>query len=123
MMAMMGMKPSSSMSPGGKPGMGMGWGAGGGMAQRFPGKQNMGLYGSIPMPQSSPRSGRGGDSTLGASTGQAPLPGEGGQASPEVAPEHASTGQGINLVPAQYRARVADYYRILNESLGELPEN
>ncbi|MEZ6138117.1 MAG: hypothetical protein R3C53_24805 [Pirellulaceae bacterium] len=117
MLAMMGMKPGAS--PGGKPGMGPGWGAGGGFAQRFPGQQNMGMYGSIPNPRSSQRSGRGEMSAGGvASNHDAQAPAANAARGDRTQSGNAS-GQSMNSIPAQYRSQVAEYFRTLNDALGE----
>ncbi len=116
MLAMMGMKPGQS---GNKPGMGMGAGAGGGFAQRFPGPQNVGLYGSLPMPQNSPSQGRGDESSAGMqSSQQVATPGVGAAATDEAVAGSAA-GQGVESIPADYRGRVAEYFRTLSENLGE----
>jgi hypothetical protein len=116
MLAMMGMKPGQS---GNKPGMGMGAGAGGGFAQRFPGPQNIGLYGSLPMPQNSPSRGRGDQSSAGMqSSQQVATPGV-GAATAEDSVAGSAAGQGVESIPADYRDRVAEYFRTLSENLGE----
>lgn len=119
MLAMMGMKPGSSgMKPGGSPGMGMGFGAGGGYAQRFPGPQNVGMYGSMPMPQTSPSRGRGDQQSQGFQTSQAIESGAAGEATGEAKVVSEATGQSMNAVPAKYRGKVAEYFRNLSENIG-----
>ncbi len=119
MLAMMGMKPGmSGMTPGGNPGMGMGWGAGGGFAQRFPGQQNVGMYGTMPQQASQPRSGRGESSSGGvASNHLTDTPGQ-GPASAETTVSGNASGQSLNNIPSQYRSQVAEYFRTLTEELG-----
>jgi len=124
MLAMMGMKPGSSgMKPGGSPGMGMGWGAGGGFAQRFPGQQNVGMYGSLPMAMNQPSRGRGDSSSGGVSANHlTETPGQGLAESETVAAGNAS-GQSLSNIPSQYRSQVAEYFRTLTEELGRQEPN
>ena len=119
MLAMMGMKPGASgMKPGGQPGMGMGFGAGGGYAQRTPGPQNVGMYGSLPMPQSSPNRGRGDSQSPGFQSSQAYDSKSDGGANREVQGTSEASGQSMNSVPADYRSKVEAYFRNLNEAMG-----
>ncbi len=124
MLTMMGMKPGSSgMKPGGSPGMGMGWGAGGGFAQRFPGQQNVGMYGSLPMAMHQPSRGRGDSSSGGVSANHlTETPGQGLAESETVAAGNAS-GQSLSNIPSQYRSQVAEYFRTLTEELGRQETN
>lgn len=119
MLAMMGMKKGASgMKPGGQPGMGTGFGAGGGYAQRTPGPQNVGMYGSLPMPQSSPNRGRGDSQSPGYQSSQAYDSKSDGGAERDVQGTSEATGQSMNSVPADYRSKVEEYFRNLNEALG-----
>jgi hypothetical protein len=121
MMAMMGMKPGASGSrPGGNPGSGFGFGAGGGFAQRFPGPENVGIYGSLPNPTQQPSRGQG-DSSSGtvASSLAAEMDSNGGSASESGATGSAG-GQGLNNIPTRYRSQVADYFKTIADELGNL---
>ncbi len=121
MLSMMGNKPGTSGSrPGGNPGMGFGWGAGGGYAQRFPSQQNVGLYGSLPLAQNRPQQGQGDNSSGSVATSQAVTAAPGGDARAESASQAAASGQAMNSIPTQYRSQVAEYYRTLAETLGEV---
>jgi hypothetical protein len=121
MLAMMGMKPGSS--PGGKPGMGPGWGQGGGFAQRFPGPQNVGMYGAMPTPQSSPRSGQGDSSQGGVASNHAIESSANNASDGEAASTGNASGQSMTNIPSQYRSQVAEYFRTLSDELGRLEES
>ena len=124
MLDMMGMKPGSSMNPGGKPGMGMGWGAGGGFSQRFPGPENIGMYGAMPTPpQQQPKSGRGEKSSGSIATNQTAQTTGGGDTGSENVTQGNASGQSLDSIPGQYRGQVADYYRRITEQLGQLESN
>lgn len=115
MLKMMGMKPGTSGSkPGGQPGSGFGNGAGGGYAQRFPGPQNVGMYGSMPMPQASSGRGRGDRQSPGFQTSQTYETTAGGNHDKDTATTRQATGQALNAIPANYRSKVAEYFRQLN---------
>ena len=119
MLAMMGMKPGASgMKPGGQPGMGTGFGAGGGFAQRNPGPQNVGMYGSLPMPQSSPSRGRGDSQSPGYQSSQAYDSKSDGGAERDSQGTGEAAGQSMNSVPADYRTKVEEYFRNLNDAIG-----
>ena len=119
MLAMMGMKPGASgMKPGGQPGMGMGFGAGGGYAQRNPGPQNVGLYGSMPMPLTSPSSGKGDSTSPGFQSSQVYDSTSGGGVDRDVRATSEASGQSMKSIPADYRSKVEEYFRNLNEALG-----
>ncbi len=119
MLAMMGMKPGASgMKPGGQPRMGIGFGAGGGYAQRTPGPQNVGMYGSLPMTQTSPSRGRGDSQSNGFQTSQAVDSKSDGEGDRNVQGKVEASGQNMNSVPADYRTKVEEYFRNLNEALG-----
>jgi hypothetical protein len=123
MMAMMGMKPGQSgMKPGSNPGMSMGMGPGGGYSMRSPGPKNIGMYGSIPTPQQSPSRGRGDKQSQGIQTSQAIDSTSGGSATSENFVKGTAGGQDWNAVPANYRSKVADYFRTLSEKIGDVEE-
>ncbi len=120
---MMGMRPGrSGMKPGGNPGMGMGFGAGGGYSVRSPGPKNIGMYGSIPNPQQSPSRGRGDRQSQGVQTSQAIDDTSGGSATTENTTKGTAGGQDWNAVPSNYRTKVADYFRTLSDKIGEIDE-
>ncbi len=117
MMSMMGMKPGASgRKPGGRAGMGMGNGAGGGFAQRFPGPQNVGMYGSMPTPQAASGRSRGDRQSAGFQTSQTYEAQAGGNANKDQAFTNQAGGQNMNSIPANYRSKVAEYFRQLNEA-------
>lgn len=121
MLAMMGMKPGSS--PGGKPGMGPGWGQGGGFAQRFPGPQNIGMYGAMPTSQSSTRSGQG-EASQGAVASHHAIESSANDTNDgEAALTGNASGQSMTNIPSQYRSQVAEYFRTLSDELGSLEEH
>jgi hypothetical protein len=117
MLAMMGMKPG--MSQGNGQGMGFGFGAGGGYAMRSPGPQNVGLYGSLPIPQQRNSRGRGDRQTPGFATNSSASAQQAGSAAAEQRAEGQAAGQAASGVPPQYRSQVAEYFRQLAEQLGE----
>ncbi len=117
MLAMMGMKPG--MSQGNGQGMGFGFGAGGGYAMRSPGPQNVGLYGSLPIPQQRNSRGRGDRKTQGFATNSSASPQQAGSAAADQRAEGQAAGQAASGVPPQYRSQVAEYFRQLAEQLGE----
>jgi hypothetical protein len=119
MLAMMGMKPG--MSQGSGQGMGFGFGAGGGYAMRSPGPNNVGLYGSLPIPQQRNSRGRGDRKTQGFATNSSASPQQAGNAAAEARAEGQAAGQAASGVPPQYRSQVAEYFRQLAEQLGEEP--
>lgn len=121
MLNMMGMKPGSSGSRvGGNPGNSMGWGAGGGYAQRFDGPQNVGMYGAIDMPADQPRQGNGGQSDGSVATNQTMLNPGAAAGVADATIENQAGGQAASSVPSQYRSRVAEYYRTLVETMGSV---
>ncbi len=111
MLNMMGMKPGSSGA-----GPGMGFGAAGGFAQRFPGPENVGMYGSLPTPAAAAQGQ--GDQTSGgvASRNVRGVPG-GGSASVETEISTAAGGQADQAIPRQYRSQVTEYFRRLTEEM------
>jgi hypothetical protein len=117
MLAMMGMKPGMSQGTG--QGMGFGFGAGGGYAMRSPGPQNVGLYGSLPIPQQRNSRGRGDRKTPGVATNSSASPQQAGSAAADHRAEGQAAGQAASGVPPQYRSQVAEYFRQLAEQLGE----
>ena len=117
MLAMMGMKPG--MSQGNGQGMGFGFGAGGGYAVRSPGPQNVGMYGSMPIPQQCNSRGRGDRKTQGFATNSSASPQQAGSAAADQCAEGQAAGQAASSVPPQYRSQVAEYFRQLAEQLGE----
>lgn len=119
--AMMGMKPGrSGMKPGGNPGQGMGFGAGSGYSARSNGPKNIGMYGSVPTLQQSSSRGRGDRQSSGVQTSQAVDANSDGNAASEYTAKGTSSGQEWNSVPANYRTKVADYFRNLSEKIGDL---
>ena len=112
---MMGMSPG--MSSGNGQGMGLGFGAGGGYSMRSSGPNNVGLYGSLPIPQQRNSRGRGDRQTQGFATNSSMSPQQSGSAAADTRAE----GQAAAGVPPQYRSQVAEYFRQLAEQLGEEP--
>ncbi|MEZ6088983.1 MAG: hypothetical protein R3C05_13350 [Pirellulaceae bacterium] len=120
MLAMMGMKPGrSGMKLGGSPGMGFGWGAGGGYSQRFAGPQNIGMYGSLPTPQTAAGRGQSDRKSQGFQTSQIIEKQGGGLNHDETSRSGEPGGAAINSMPADYRAKVAEYFRNLSNAIND----
>ncbi len=115
MLAMMGMKPGSS---GMNPGVGAGIGAGGGYSQRFAGPENIGMYGSIPMPSNRPSRGQSNQQAQGFQTSSMIDSGSSTGGSGETRSSGEASGQAMNSVPTKYRSQVAEYFRSVSESIG-----
>jgi len=113
MLAMMGYKPGSSS--GVSQGMGFGAGAGGGFAQRFPGPQNVGMYGSLPTPRSNPARGQGDAASGGVAAYHSGSALGAGNAEPLSTTSATAGGQADQAVPRRYRTQVAEYFRRLTE--------
>lgn len=123
MMEMMGMRPGrSGMKPGNSPGQGFN-GPANGYSTRSSGPKNIGMYGSIPTPQQSQSRGRGDKQSQGVQTSQAIDANSGGNAATENTVKGSAGGQEWNSVPANYRTKVADYFRSLSEKMGDLEED
>ncbi|QDV43564.1 hypothetical protein Enr13x_34210 [Stieleria neptunia] len=119
-LSMMGMKPGASgMRPGGSPGMGLGWGAGGGYSMRQPGPNNVGMYGAMPTSATSPRQGRGDRASGGIASIRSGSPGGGQSNQIDQPPHDAGGGQADQAIPGKYRDKVSEYFRQLAEQLGE----
>ncbi|MFO1063021.1 MAG: hypothetical protein U0892_04010 [Pirellulales bacterium] len=116
MLQMMGMKPGSSS--GKQAGKSQGTGAGGGYSIRSPGPQNVGMYGSIPNPQSTSGRGRSDKQAQGGATSGVGAPNkDGGNQGVEQTRGDAG-GAADQSIPGRYRSQVADYFRALSEDLG-----
>ncbi len=123
MMQMMGMRPGrSGMKPGNSPGQGFN-GPANGYSTRSPGQKNIGMYGSIPTPQQSQSRGRGDKQSQGVQTSQAIDATSGGNTATENTAKGSAAGQEWNAVPANYRTKVADYFRTLSEKMGDIEED
>lgn len=123
MMQMMGMRPGrSGMKPGNSPGQGFS-GPANGYSTRSPGQKNIGMYGSIPTPQQSQSRGRGDKQSQGVQTSQAIDATSGGNTASENTAKGSAAGQEWNAVPANYRTKVADYFRTLSEKMGDIEED
>ena len=118
MLGMMGRKPGSSA--GGSPGMAAGWGSGGGYAQRFSGPENVGMYGSLPMPSEQPSRGDGGEASRGVASSRLIDQTSDGAAVVGEREKGVGGGQGMNAVPTQYRSQVADYFESIANELGNI---
>ena len=91
-------------------------GANNGFSSRSPRQQNMGMYGSMPMPSPSSQ-GRSDKVSQGAST-QSDIAKQGtGQNGTNESQSSDAAGQSQQNIPSQYRQRVSDYYRRINELL------
>jgi hypothetical protein len=119
MLSMLGMKPGSKM--GSKAGMSFGSGPGGGYSQRTPGPQNIGMYGSLPTPQTNKSQGRGDRASHGSATNSSSSQSGDGNSERTAAVKGSSSGQSTSSIPAQYRSQVAEYFRRVAEQLGEKP--
>ncbi len=87
-----------------------------GSATRSPRQQNMGMYGSMPTPSPSSR-GRSDKVSQGASTLSEIAKQGTGQSGATESQSSDAAGQSQQSVPTQYRQRVSDYYRRINEML------
>lgn len=108
-----------------KPGQGQGQGGsqpgepGGrnnGLSARSPRQQNMGMYGSMPTPSPSSQ-GRSDKVSQGAATQSAISKQGTGQSGTSESQSSEASGQSQQNVPTQYRQRVSEYYRRINEQL------
>ena len=108
-----------------KPGQGQGQGGSqpgepdgrnNGLSARSPRQQNMGMYGSMPTPSPSSQ-GRSDKVSQGAATQSAISKQVTGQSGTSESQSSEASGQSQQSVPAQYRQRVSEYYRRINEQL------
>jgi hypothetical protein len=91
-------------------------GANNGFSTRSPRQPNTGMYGSMPMPSPSSQ-GRSNKVSQGAAT-QSDIEKQGaGQSGTNESQSSDAAGQSQQNIPAQYRQRVSDYYRRINEQL------
>ena len=91
-------------------------GASNGFSSRSPRQQNMGMYGSMPSPSPSSQ-GRSDKVSQGAAT-QSGIAKQGtGQGGTSESQSSDAAGQSQQNIPSQYRQRVSDYYRRINELL------
>ncbi len=91
-------------------------GANSGFSTRPPRQQNMGMYGSMPTPSPSSR-GRSDKVSQGAAT-QSDISKQGtGQSGANASQSSDAAGQSQQSIPTQYRQRVSDYYRRIQEML------
>ncbi|MCY2983876.1 MAG: hypothetical protein NTY15_09590 [Planctomycetota bacterium] len=112
------------MNPKGqKPGQGQGGGKPGepggrnnGFSARSPRQQNTGMYGSMPTPSPSSQ-GRSDKVSQGAATQSAISMQGTGQSGTSESQSSEASGQSQLNVPTQYRQRVSEYYRRINEQL------
>ncbi len=102
-----------------KPGMAAGMGPGGGYSMPQNTAENIGLYGGLPTPVATPRSGDG-DKSDGAiaSYAQGGSADATGGAEPKM--EATTRGDAAAGVPSLYREQVNDYFRQLADELGDL---
>jgi len=85
-----------------------------GFSSRSPRQQNMGMYGSMPTPSPSSQ-GRSDKVSQGAAT-QSEIAKQGkGQSGTNESQSSNAAGQSQQNIPTQYRQRVSDYYRRINE--------
>jgi len=85
-----------------------------GFSSRSPRQQNMGMYGSMPTPSPSSQ-GRSDKVSQGAAT-QSEIAKQGiGQSGTNESQSSDAAGQSQQNIPTQYRQRVSDYYRRINE--------
>ncbi len=106
-----------------KPGQGQGGsqpgepgGANNGFSSRSPNQQNIGMYGSMPTPSPSSQ-GRSDKVSQGSAT-QSEIAKQGnGKSGTSESQSSDAAGQSQQNIPIQYRQRVSDYYRRINEML------
>lgn len=106
-----------------KPGQGQGGsqpgepvGRNNGFSARSPRQQNMGMYGSMPTPAPSSQ-GRSDKVSQGGATQSAISKQGAGQSGTSESQSSEASGQSQQNVPTQYRQRVSEYYRRINEQL------
>jgi hypothetical protein len=116
LMNKLGRKPGSKS--GQNAGQGFGTGPGGGYSSRSPGPQNVGLYGSLPTPQTSRAGGSSDKVSRGAPAQLAQAGPAHGSGTAAATARGDTSGQADAAVPSQYRAQVAEYFRRLSEELG-----
>jgi len=87
-----------------------------GFSSRSPRQQNMGMYGSMPTPSASSQ-GRSDKVSQGAAMQSAISKQGTGQSGTSESQSSEASGQSQQNVPTQYRQRVSDYYRRINEQL------
>lgn len=87
-----------------------------GYSTRSPRPQNTGMYGSMPTPSPSSR-GRSDKVSQGAATQSAIAKRGSGNSETNAAQTSDASGQSQQSVPTQYRQRVSDYYRRIQEML------
>lgn len=85
-----------------------------GFSSRSPGQQNMGMYGSMPTPSPSSQ-GRSDKVSQGTATQSAIAVQGTGQSGTNESQSSEAAGQSEQNIPTQYRQRVSDYYRRINE--------
>ncbi len=120
MLQKMGNMPGSSgMKAGQSPGMSLGWGEGGGYSMRMNGPENVGMYGSLPMPEASSSSGKGDRESSGIASSHQIADNGGSEGKAITQEQGQATGQSINSVPSSYRSKVSEYFRALNEQLNQ----
>ncbi len=89
-----------------------------GFASRSPRQQNIGMYGSMPTPSPSSR-GRSDKVSQGAATMSEIAKQGSGQSGTSESQSSDAAGQSQQNVPSQYRQKVSDYYRRINEMLNQ----
>ena len=89
-----------------------------GFSSRSPRQQNMGMYGSMPTPSPSSR-GRSDKVSQGAATTSEIVRQGTGQSGTSESQSSDAAGQSQQNVPTQYRQKVSDYYRRINEMINQ----
>ncbi|MEL6109327.1 MAG: hypothetical protein AAFU85_25250 [Planctomycetota bacterium] len=107
-------------TPGSQPGMGPGNAPGGGYSMRQATRENIGVYGGLPMQQSQPRRGKSdSDQSGGVASYRTGGKNDGGDGSSQDTASVGASGDGVGSIPTRYRGTVSDYFRTIAEELGE----
>ena len=118
MLAMMGMKPGSG-SRAASPAWALASVRAADIRSAQPGPQNVGMYGSLPMPSSRASQGRGNRQSQGMATNSSNSPQQAGAGDGTATGQGNAAGQAESNVPAQYRTQVPKYFQQLSEKLGD----
>jgi len=102
-------------------GFGKGNESSGGYAQRFPGPQNVGMYGAMPTPPQQSQRGHSDKVSKGTATVGSTSNINRGAGQQDTQTEGAGGGQSDARIPSQYRNQVQEYFRRISEQLGDKP--
>lgn len=110
----------SGMKPGAGQGRSQGTGPGGGYSLPQNTLDNIGVYGGLPIQESTPRRGDGEKSDGGFATYEQGGAADASKGGNQSSGEASSRGDSGAVVPSVYQKQVSDYFRQLAEELGDL---